>query len=811
MQSANVALESVVRNLDVNDTGSFYVGRVTRAGAGTYDVTVRSPGGPELTCLLASQLVCYYYGVSDCAIPIEGTRVVVQVPRKASKYGVIVGVLPSADLGSSINPDTDAPPEMFIHLMDLESSATSVTELAYRTPLENPEDTNILNAHAGRPLDIMPGNRAWINEQGVQIALLNLLASLHASDRAKIEVSLIDDLVRIVSGHYRHIHCQGEDQIYNDGGMLTRELKINSYQCEKSGFRDYASPLFTDSGKKDDQLKKSNEALYQMVQESIASWDRLQIYLVYLGDLVNVFISSPPPGDSPNTSDADTVNRGLMHAHVDSSGRLGVRSAGGISLERYDRIPIPKKKHEPWDPAGDKMVDIEPGAKVAPVFDSNHPYGRSLQLRDAQAWRTKLALQRLNEQSQAADRKDYFLPEESQIPVPEDEYDSPGNAQADFAANDMRRAGIHIEDDGSVIITDAWGSELIMRGGNIVLNCAGQIEARSGKSIVQLAGHDIIAKARKSLDLTATDNDVRVKANRNLQMVSEGRDGIGGGILLESKSTSDSASYQGKGEQARGSGIVFKAANSRVFMQGRTVHMNARQRLIMEGFDADGETRNSQLLISFGALAASVVNDAIISADDNAGLLISRGVAMLAGDSAYVAGGNSLVLTRDAKMWLPMQEADMDRDIYKEKAQPRIEEIYQTIQDNTSWLGSYAPANVDDIEFTYRSSAEYGTLTGTEVKNATKFYVYEASWAYMLRKGSSMIDGELEEWQESEISDTYPWPGKVAYETECYVILDVESNILSGATGVAKNRKDMKSALGTLRPISFHEYEVLKS
>jgi len=814
IQTANVAQESVDRTLGVTEQGAFHVGRVVRAGAGTYDVVLRASGTGQIACVIANELSCYYLGVNDCVIPVEGSRVLAYVPFRGANFGVIVCVLPAADLGPPINKSKKIA-ELHMHQLDLEPSASAGTEKAYRLPHENQNDTTGVNSHVGRPNDLMPGNRAWVNEQGVGVAILNLMAALKASDRAKIEVSLIDDIVRIVSGYYRHIHAQGEDQVYNDGGYVTRQMNATSYQCEKSAWNDYGSKITEDSGGTE-FIEESVESRYALIEEDLASKKRFQIYIGHLGDLAHLFVAKPDPGKNPERYSDDSRDQGLLETHMDSSGRLDVRSAGGLSLQRWDRIPIPKMKRQPWDPEGDKMEGdgVEPSEKKSFEFAEEYPYGHNLEMRDAMAWRNRQAYLRLHDQSQSTGHKDYYLPEEQEMQTPDEEYDKLGKAEEKFQEYDLKQAYLNIEPDGSIIMRDSWGSEILLRGGNIILSCPGQIEVRSGKSIVQLAGHDIIAKARKSMDLTARDKDVRIKANTNLHMVSEGRKGAdafgGGGILLESKSSDESALYEGvQGEGVISKGIVLKAEDSRVFLHGKTVHTTASRNIFIEGKDPNGGPAKANLYIAVRQFISNADNSTSITTGQSAGVFVQRHTAFLTGQNAYLIGGRGVAVIRDSKAWVPLQEADINSAPYT-TLKTRIEDIYEMFQEKDEWLEPFDPAVRNDIKFTYRSSEEYGTLSATEVYQATEFYVYEAAWSYLLRAKYQFIQAESEKWIEYDIEDTFPWPGKEQYDGEPYVRLIDENNVIPD-TSVAKKRDKLTNKSGGLEKVSFHEYEVTKS
>jgi hypothetical protein len=389
-----------------------------------------------------------------------------------------------------------------------------------------------------------------------------------------------------------------------------------------------------------------------------------------------------------------------------------------------------------------------------------------------------------------------------------------------FSDYDLRQAFLNVEDDGSIIMRDAWGSEIIMRGGNVIITCAGQIELRPGKSLVALAGDDIVAKARNSVDVMATNKDVRVKANTNLHLLSEGRadpttNVKGGGILLESLSEDDGSAYEGKtGEEVISKGITLKAEESRVFCYGKKVHLGAPDMLILETFDDSGQTDNGDILVVGGRIITNSKNGGYYTNKDATASLLTNRTAVLAGQGAYLLGGGSVGVIRDSKAWVPFMEVGIGSSPYSE-IQPALQQIHQILNQSDQWLAPYDTARRPEIQFTYRSTLEYGTKSATEIYGATKFYVYEGSWSYLARMKSELVDVETEAWEEFDIDDTWPWPGEEYYGrggggSGGYVELKEEVNIEDPKKGLPKERKSQKERLGTLEPKGFGEYKVIK-
>jgi 5-methylthioribose kinase len=65
--------------------------------------------------------------------------------------------------------------------------------------------------------DLLEGEVEISNLYGVALDFLTTLMRMRAGDRAMVECHMINDMVRIISGQYRHISGLGEDLIYDHG------------------------------------------------------------------------------------------------------------------------------------------------------------------------------------------------------------------------------------------------------------------------------------------------------------------------------------------------------------------------------------------------------------------------------------------------------------------------------------------------------------------------------------------------------------------------------------------------------------------
>jgi hypothetical protein len=240
-----------------------------------------------------------------------------------------------------------------------------------------------------------------------------------------------------------------------------------------------------------------------------------------------------------------------------------------------------------------------------------------------------------------------------------------------------------------------------------------------------------------------------------------------------------------------------------VFLNSDDVHLAANDKIKLETKSSD----RGQLIIAVGTVIGTANRRIELSCYKGAGLLIGRNSAWLGGRATYLAAGRSVNITEGNEAWIPMDKATMETDPYAKLLKPRYDQNYETYQEENNWLSPFTPTFRENIFFTFRSVAEYGTNAATEVQGGTQFAVYQANWAYLASVGSAMIDAKTTVWVDYSIEDTYPWPG---YQGAPYKKLDSEVNIEDKATGTPKPRDEVQNRPGLVGSYGFDEYEVIK-
>ena len=758
-------------------------GTIVRSGVGAYDALVKCNNQLLLPCVYLIKCLGFKsgFGTSESVLLPEGTSVLVY--KLSNSYGIILGALPFYLPANYLNN-----PGWSTMVSQSEGGVSSETDAAYK-------DIDRVTCNL-RPEDVVPGNYVLANEQQVTMALLNLMLLFKATERAKLEMFVLDDFVRLTSGQFQHSSAAWTQHILSDYGYNTEEVTGSHHQCEMWGLSKYEQP-FTENDTFNAKLNENTRL--KLIKDDLLQRNRYQKYTGHLGGLFSLFIANPDPTIPITTYKEKQIDQGLLQTHIDGSGRFTVRSAGGICFQRTDKISIPKKLKEPWDPAGQKIEDKDPfEEKKAFEWDQTYPYARHLQMRDALAWYTKSSYQRFLELNE-----DWYLPDENKLKSLDEDYDKIGDKKygnEKFKDQENKKSMLSMEMDGSIIIRDAWGSEIVMKGGNIILSCPGNIEVRPGKSIVALGGHDVVIKGRKSVDITATENDIRVKAEKNLHFYS-----ADGGILVESNSPERGQQFDDKtGEQIVSSGIVLKAKKARVFIWADIIHLGFISSLFLEAYKS---TKGAIFLLAdkINAIATNQLN----LFTTKAGLMINKADSIIYGTSAYVFGDKNSGVFKGTKFLAPMQEFPIEQNPYNQ-IQNQIGMIYTQIWDdgkNDEILGPYNIEGREPIKFKFRDDKEYGTIKATEVyKGGDKFVVYETAWSFLKKNKNKFIEGTLVKWKEKPVNETWPWPGKAAYANSCLVDLTNEKNI---ENDIMKVFTDIVNKPGTLTPKSMDELSVL--
>ena len=385
--------------------------------------------------------------------------------------------------------------------------------------------------------------------------------------------------------------------------------------------------------------------------------------------------------------------------------------------------------------------------------------------------------------------------------------------------------GYEFAADGSVTLFDGWGSTIVMANGHIILSAAADIWLKSGRDVIQWAGFDAITRAQNSIDLTATKKDIRIATGKNMQLLA-GNTGMGG-ILLESRAKSATYDFEKCGEEVVSSGVILRAPNSQVVSWAKDVYLRTGGGFsagkVQEGdivLDASKGARditthasrmthfmrNSlRLIYNLGpvtlgghefALNQSVLGGQLCvgGAVEVVGQVLARDsfvserghiiTAQAAGGAEHVASLEGVQLGRAAARLRTCENKGKEGTVTAGASGPSASSgtaLYQSSL-QTPFYDSQKAGNdntIEKAEVSLRSAMEYKT---------TDFKVYEDRWQQQDRVGPNGAKFWVEKAVTCHGDETYPYPGKEAYESSALYEQDLTIFEITGTQGKSKDR-----------------------
>ena len=464
--------------------------------------------------------------------------------------------------------------------------------------------TGDINFSAGSPCDELPGDMGYVNEMGVGYGIGRLMAWLRASHFCSIEAFWVDNLLRLTGYNLEIMTAASEQRAMNDEGEFTDLLRWGPYPWETLGMKAPNTDFTAHAGEHWDEGRSGREPI---ADDQAGIW-RVQRFRGYLGDLERTIVALPVAeqlSDDVMKMSADVTLPGLLDVGFSSDGRWHARSAKGVLLEKTVAIPVPKEKIAPDDPTGDTAENYKAAGlwgtgdehtKAEPVLEDDRPGLRSLLfyerhalmygfydnigfhrhekdwlLPDERETVTALGLAKaIYDPSGTVDDMTFWMPLPTSKQVPLDH-----RGAANYYSG---RAAIQIDEDGSIVLEDAYGSQIRMEGGNIFLSARNDVVLQPGRNAQVWAPHDLILKAGNSADLSASQGDVRVKAQGNLMLAA-----VDKGVLIESQfdpaeDGSVEPDWAQVGEDIESRGVMIKALASNVISMSKDVYVRAGTR-----------------------------------------------------------------------------------------------------------------------------------------------------------------------------------------------------------------------------------------
>jgi hypothetical protein len=794
-------------------------------------------GGPIMDACRLGETGGTPLGVAD-ATTLQVNTPVYFIKHPEASYAIIIGVEPpfmhdarlarsdnisqGSNCGLQVEPAHQAP-----FKMGPEGSGGGITDWSARTPQDS------------------CGIGEWtrVAETGLMLQMDSYMMQMRVDESCGLTMFYWDQFARLAGYNFQHWTSGHEQESYDDEGEHAFYDGLATYPWEQRGRLKSPGALAKERTAQETQIDEPWFGRLEPEEDDTQPYHRLKCYGGYLGQGRKLHLSTPLHADADKEHYEDFhAHPGLHDDVITLSGRRAIRTALSWSIGKRPNIPTPKRIKLVQDDTGDNQTNYKASGyedygdgdehKVTSEIKTKGDYPhleRALGVLDLHAhifnWESEHPFH--------YHKEDYYIPDEAaaevvttnwekidfnklkddwwlEPPKPiEVKIDHREGGTAKVFPNSSYITGL---DDGGVVIGDGFGCEIVMSGGTIRLTAPGDIFFESGRNTMAWAGRDVILRAKKSIDLTATDNDVRIKAEKNMQLLAANGGGKHG-MLLESRSTSLELPFEMRGHEAEYSGIILRSKEAPIINWGsyffvKTMGASGTQSAIvldandgkspiaMRGRYVDSwvdiarrdyfveagagiENGNVEKACSWNGnqnvVSGSLYTDRGLGT--KGGLIAEHSIYSTTGSFASTQGEHITKLPDGAAANLDGQQKYLDNEITQGNT--------DRDQLNSAFYGDKHPGHAATIkrgEGSLRTEYNYGS---------SKFVLYESRWAQLAAGTGQSTDF----WNETVVTcqvgeDTYPFPGKKKWlEEESYYQMD--NNLYDTFLGNSKDRGEL--------------------
>jgi hypothetical protein len=796
-----------------------------------------------MVCYAAADSAFGFFGARKLNTYTPGTRVLVST-HPQQRHGWIVCTLPAFD--SAVSP---------VGYQQLLGSSRKRADFAHSRPLQASNQNadgarakvKIASNTAGRLLDATSaGEVGYITETGMRFFLDSFMAMLGCDEATGLTFFHGDQLARLAAYNYQFWTAGCEHEALDDQSEYIDWIGYTPYPWEQlgliapptapsessAGYRVLEDAVWTGTTKGQEtggepwNFKREPQDTHQM------PWHRFREFRGYLGQGYKRVIQGPPQNSqqtftkySSTDSREPNVKHPLFYSEtvlldgtwlVESAKQISIiKRVGGVSPVRTHR---PEQTTASGAKAGDDVTNYKfaglngdgPAHKISSGYTAPSIQQQVAAIYDLHGYLHNYA----GIHAFFWHRNDWYVPEMSEMDylnekaldyshlqfnklLQQQNLDEPSKVElyVDHRYKKQRyyqtEAGITFMEDGSVVLFDGYGSSLTMSQGQIYIDAAADIFMRAGRNVNAWAGNDVNVRAKDSVDLVASTKDVRIKAEKNLQVLG-GNSGRGG-VLIESRGAGRQYEFQEEGENATTTGIMLRAGKSDVVSYSQNVYLRTGgvENLITQNRNADSgyiapgsivldAYRGKSSVIShargvyefltashdiyFGE-QSSITHASSFTPDNTllAGFLrVEKGIysgGLLWTDGPILAGKGQVVAAEGCNI------GKMDNDT-KQKVEAAAEEIRESIRQDVSNGSTRYFSQVEQIFYADTQAGSDATIRGAQFAFRTiqdygmpDFKLFETRWQQLAREA----DYNLPKWQERAVStangDSYPFPG----------------------------------------------------
>lgn len=714
----------------IAENNQFFFATVVSSDAATYSVQI-APTSNKLPALLSgvplSSITAGLLGIKECVLPQPNSTVFCF--RSDAFTGLILGVVPEQE---DLNKADNLPARTLIGAGDGKTCLNNTQGYGLQVGTSK---LNIQNA--GRPTDVVDGEYVLANEFGVLLGLYQQFATLKASELAQVQAFLLDDLVRIISHNYEHLTCMGGSKIYQDGTEMSQEVNLTHDPVEASGRPNVtgqeAEPVIRLTGRTSVDDK---DDFFELRDERQLPIDRFKGFVGALGDFLHLIFSRPSESQLRALDGQSTgvFDRGLASVKMGMDGSMALRSLGGIALEKTNWIRVPQRIKAVEEVSNVTTVEAAPIKGF--TFDSsvtskNIPFLHFLQLRDYLA----LALEgQAYEKLATTDKFELNNDPKKETPLSEGLPLTPERTGNFYP----KTSGVYLMPNGGIVFRDAWGSALVMEGGNIYLQPAKDLVFQPLRNLIGKIGQNVSFAVQKDIDLSSTLGGMRIKTEQAQYLYS-----ASSGIVLHADASAPAEYYPKDGSITKVGGIVLHAPNS-----GLVTH--AAHSL-------------------FKSKGSSVIKSNLSMIDADARVLLRSGDGFdvfTSGDLLFSAGKNLIGFTEGSAVFVGLENTALGirKQTLAVGTMGPVEGLFEkdTFDDWKQKSADLASNDFQTFSFAYREDSAFDELK----------FRFLSSQAYGLRDREDAIpqtmaqqeDSQfsnlgLVKWEEKAVNDTLPYPG----------------------------------------------------
>jgi len=533
-------------------------------------VIVNVPGRPPRPALIGGDLGGVALGCRPtCGIP-HGSQVVI-LEMAGLDFDYVLATIPQLVTDPRLSPSD---------LLQQAAGSHSFLEAVHSLPLL--QLTGMLNGSQGTLADVLTGEWARTNEFGLGLAVERFAAWLRVDEMCGIWASFTNRLVRLAAETFRKETLGSEEFESFADGEFNRVLQRAVTPSEAVGMPATAAGerqlpvdqfLVTDLTKAKFGTETDDAGIVSVVEPAVADLVMAPRLIEHEGRQAFVkqtTVALPNPELTQYTRDQVDRQIGLLRQRFGIDGSYLLESLASISLRKVVSIPVPTEIKDPFD-----AKEIEEPVHILDFTFDTEQFQQAAVV--AQALEAHAYLSNVESLRNWLGRDDYAVPEGGDallvpdssaelprtqnvadlwMPLPQSVSRSVHPDAPDGKTYYHATAGVDVLDDGSVVIRDAYGSEIVMSGGNIFQRPALDLYQTPGRNAVSWVPGDIIQRAGRDVDISSDYSNVRIKAERNLQAL--GGNGGTGGVLIESKGENAEITPD-PGEAAVFSGVIVKS------------------------------------------------------------------------------------------------------------------------------------------------------------------------------------------------------------------------------------------------------------